>query len=248
LTSNQFFIRKKNLTFPYILLDGKEHHHLSKVARLKAKEKIWLFDEEGRRYLAQIEEIRPKETHLLILEKIEREEPKVKITLGQALVNQKKMEEIIRRSVELGVATFVPLKTARSIIKIEVKAERKLERWQKIAQEALKQSKRSFMPLILPPQSLQNFLKEEASEMKLLLSENRGKYLRDLLLQRAPKSRNKPPSSVVILVGPEGGWAKEEEESILDHGFEAISLGKHTLRTETASLSALALISHFWNL
>jgi len=248
LTSNQFFIRQKSLLFPYVLLNGEEHHHLRAVARLKPKEKVWLFDEQGRRYLAQIEEVGKNETKLLILERQEREEPKVKITLGQALIKQKKMEEIIQKSVELGMAAFVPLETARSIIRIEDKVDRKLERWRKIAKEALKQSKRSYLPLIMPPQSLQSFVEKMKAEMKLFLSEKKGEYLRDLLIQGSEKAKNKPPSSVIILVGPEGGWTTNEEELLFNHGFEAISLGKHILRTETASLCSLALISHFWNL
>ncbi len=82
-----------------------------------------------------------------------------------------------------------------------------------------------------------------------MLSENTGKYLRDILVQRSGPDveREVLPSSVIILVGPEGGWTGEEEEYILDHGYEAISLGKQVLRAETATLSSLAMISHFWN-
>jgi 16S rRNA (uracil1498-N3)-methyltransferase len=243
LTSNHFFIKQTSLHFPYVLLNGEEHHHLSKVVRLKPNERVWLFDEGGTRYLARVENISQEKTKLFILERIEKEEPKVKITLAQALIRQKKMDFIVQKSTELGVVAFVPIQTARSFVKIGEKIERKMDRWQKIAREASKQCKSSLVPLIMPPQSIKTLIKERAEAKKFLLSENRGKYLKDILI---PESN--PIASVLLLVGPEGGWAKEEEEFILDHGYQAISLGKQILRTETASLCALALISHFWNL
>ena len=83
---------------------------------------------------------------------------------------------------------------------------------------------------------------------KLLLSENKGKYLKEILTSKREAPPEGPPLSVLVLVGPEGGWTKEEEESILTCGFEAASLGKNILRTETAAICALAMISHFWNL
>ena len=93
-------------------------------------------------------------------------------------------------------------------------------------------------------------MEERQETVKLLLSENQGVYLRDVLVRGSGLSRGKkePPSSVIILVGPEGGWTDKEEEYILSHGFEAVSLGKQILRAETAALSSLAMVSHFWNL
>lgn len=82
--------------------------------------------------------------------------------------------------------------------------------------------------------------------MKLLLSENRGKYFREILTRTGKPFKESPPPSIMILIGPEGGWTREEEEFILENGFEAVSLGKNILRTETAAICALALISHFW--
>jgi 16S rRNA (uracil1498-N3)-methyltransferase len=171
LTSNRFFIKKSNIHSSSLLLYGDEHHHLSKVARIKPGEKVWLF-------------------------------------------------------------------------------EKKIERWKKIALEAVKQSQMSFLPSISHPIPVEKLVEGREEEKKLLLSENRGKYLRDILIEnsnselRTPKS----PSSVLILVGPEGGWTDEEEKYILNHGYEAVSLGGQTLRADTAALCSLALISHFWNL
>jgi 16S rRNA (uracil1498-N3)-methyltransferase len=242
LTSNRFFIKKSDIHSSSVLLYGDEHHHLSRVARIKPEEKIWLFDEHGTNYLAKVEEIRRDMTRLSILQTRDKNMPKIKITLAQALLKSKKMDIIIQKSSELAVSNIIPVITARTIVKVEDKIQKKIERWEKIALEAVKQSKSSFLPSIS--------LEERREEKKLILSENKGKYLRDILIKNSGSKHKipKPPSSVLVLVGPEGGWTDEEEKYILNHGYEAVSLGGQILRAETAALCSLALISHFWNL
>ena len=247
MTSNRFFIEKEKLGSSYAYLEGEEHHHLSRVARIRPKDKVWLFDEQGMTYLARVEEIEKEKTRLFILEKRKEKDPKVKITLAQALLRSKKMEFIIQKATEWGIATFIPVMTSRSIIKVEEKTEKKIARWQKIAREASKQSQRAFSSSVLKPMPLRQLLKERKEEKKLLLSENRGKYLRDLLISGSGNQGLKIPSSVIVLVGSEGGWSEEEELDILNHDYEAISLGNQILRAETAALSSVALIAHFWN-
>jgi 16S rRNA (uracil1498-N3)-methyltransferase len=231
----------------YVILEGEEHHHLSRVSRIKTKDKVWLFDERGKSYLAQVEQIKRTKTKLLILEERKGEEAKVKITLAQALLKSKKMEFIIQKSAEMGITNVIPVIAFRSVARIEEKIERKLERWQKIAREAVKQSKSSWVPHVSPPLPLKELIKEDTAEKKLFLTEKKGKYLKDILLQYEKSQSKDLPSSVLILAGAEGGWTREEEELVLDNGFEAVSLGENILRAETAAFCALALISHFWN-
>jgi 16S rRNA (uracil1498-N3)-methyltransferase len=249
LTSNRFSIKQSNVHSSSVFLDGDEHHHLSKVARIKPKEKVWLFDERGINYLARVEEITKERTRLAILERQVPTEPRVKITLAQALVKSKKMNVILQKATELGVTTIIPVITARTVVRIEEKAEKKLERWQKIIHAAAKQSKIPLLPSISSPVTLERLVEERGEARKLVLSENTGKYLRAILVHRSGSDveREELPSSVIILVGPEGGWTSEEEEYILNHGYEAVSLGRQVLRAETAALSSLAMISHFWN-
>jgi 16S rRNA (uracil1498-N3)-methyltransferase len=220
------------------------------VARIKLKEKIWLFDESGTNYLARVEKIDKDITQLSILKKMEKEEPRVKITLAQALLKSKKMDMILQKSTELGVKTIIPVITARTVVKINGKIENKMERWKKITLSASKQSQRSHLPLILSPVHLKDLIKRRNEEKKLLLSENKGKYLKEILIQNSGSEIQKGelPFSVLVLVGPEGGWAEEEEEYILNNGFEAVNLGSQILRAETAAFCSLALISHFWNI
>lgn len=246
MTSNRFFIKQKSIHYPNIHLNGEEHHHLSKVARVKPKEEVWLFDEHGLSYLARVENIEKDSTRLYILEKKEKEEPRVRITLGQALIKTKKMELILKKSTELGVMAFIPVVTSRSIVKIEGKIERKIERWRKIAQEASKQCGRSILPEVMPPQFLEKFLNRD-SVIKLFLIKRGGKPIKDILLAQQNQDSKSFVSSAIVLTGPEGGWTDEEEEDILKSGYQAVSLGRYTLRAETAAISSLAIISHFWN-
>ncbi len=249
MTSNRFSIKQSHIRSTFVFLDGDEHHHLSKVARIKPMENVWLFDERGTSYLARVEEITKERTRLTIIERKVTPEPRVKITLAQALIKSKKMNSIIQKATELGVTTIIPVITARTVVKIEERAEKKLERWQKIILAAAKQSKIPILPSISCPVTLEKLVEERDETKKLVLSEKTGKFLRDILVKSSGSdvTMEDLPSSVIILVGPEGGWTREEEEYILHRGYEAVSLGKQVLRAETASLSSLAMISHFWN-
>jgi 16S rRNA (uracil1498-N3)-methyltransferase len=250
LTSNRFFIKKSDIHSSTLFLYGDEHHHLSRVARIKPEERVWLFDEQGTNYMAKVEEIRKDMTRLSILQTLDKNKPKITITLAQALLKSKKMDLIIQKSTELAVTNIIPVITARTIVKVEEKIQKKIERWKKIALEAVKQSQRSFLPSISSPMPIEKLVERRGDEKKLLLSKNKGKYLRDILIENSGSAHKmpKPPSSVLILIGPEGGWTEEEEEYILNNGYEAVSLGEQTLRAETAALCSLVLISHFWNL
>lgn len=250
MTSNRFAIKQNDIRSSSVFLYGEEHHHLRKVARISPKDEAWLFDEHGTHYLARVEEIRKERTRLIILEKQDASGPRVRITLAQALIKSKRMDYIIQKATEFGVTTLIPVITARTVVRIEGKTEKKLDRWKNVIRAAAKQSHISFLPSILSPMTLEKLVKERDEVKKLVLSENTGKYLRDIISQASGSSRKKEGllSSVLILVGPEGGWTDEEEKYIVDHEYEAVSLGKQVLRTETAALSSLAMISHFWNL
>ena len=247
MTSNCFLVDPENIRSNSVYLDGNEHHHLKRVARTKIHDKVRLLDGKGKSYLARVEEIEKDKTKLTIVEEKNEEEKKTRIYLAQALVKSKYMDFIIQKGTELGVIGFLPVFTSRSIIKVKGKIANKMERWQRIAREAAKQCERSWIPGITQPLPLKYLIKKRIAEKKLLLSESNGIYLREILLRSGKNGKKTSPQSVLLLVGPEGGWTEKERELILSHDFEAVSLGKTILRTETAVISSLALISHFWN-
>lgn len=250
MTSNRFFIQKAKLQRSPILLTGEEHHHLHSVVRIKSGDQVWLFDENGAEYLARVEYSAKNNTRLSVIERMEKKEPQVKIALAQSLIRTSRLECLLRKTTELGADRFLPVISKRSVVKLEGKIERKLERWTRIVREAAKQSGNTKVLTILPPKPLEEVLEENGDDLKIFLNERDGTYLKEILLggHDSLKQGMDIPSSVRVLIGPEGGWTEQEEHDILDHGFIAISLGPQTLRAETAAISCLVLINHFWNL
>jgi 16S rRNA (uracil1498-N3)-methyltransferase len=131
------------------------------------------------------------------------------------------------------------------VVKLEDRSAKKVQRWSQIAREASKQCRSGLVPVILAPHPLEDFLREWEAGRKLFLSEHHGLPLRDVV--RPAQDSKIQPSDVLILVGPEGGWTQAEEDKVLRHGYEAVSFGTNILRAETASLAAMAIISHFWD-
>jgi 16S rRNA (uracil1498-N3)-methyltransferase len=246
LTSTHFFIDQKNLIFPHVWLEGTEHHHLSRVLRAKKGKKVWLVDERGNRYLAEVVTVGTDRTQLLLIERKAPEVGEIRMSLAQATLKSKKMDFLVQKATELGIAALIPVETERSIVKIKNREAGKIERWRKIAREAAKQSRRSLLPNIHPPRPFSALLSESKDSRRFILTEDRGTYLREILIDPLGNRSLGHAPSVLLLVGPEGGWSAAEVKAADGHGFESVSLGRRVLRAETAALAALALISHFW--
>jgi len=242
MTANRFFIEKNQIFGKKAVLKGREHHHLSNVLRIKENEKIWLFDEDGKSYLGKVEEVKKKETIISILEIREKEPSQIRVILAQALIKPSLMELIVQKSTELGIDEIIPVvsKRSRSLPEEEILNQR-LKRWRRITIEALKQSGGVFIPKIVPPIKLENLPKINA-EKKLFLNEREGELLKNIVIN----SLDNIPAKVLILIGPEGGWDREEEKMLIESGFQSVSLGEKILRSETAAICALGIIIHFW--
>lgn len=244
MTSNQFFVSSIGPVKATALVEGDEHHHLARVSRTRIGEEIWLFDASGRRCRGRVKSVGLEKTEVLILEHVEPPVMKMKLTLGQSLVNSKKMDFILQKSTELGLAAFVPILAKRSLPRDEAGTEARLIRWAAVAREAAKQSKGTRIPAIGRPQKTADFAAERTDDFKAFLSERGGILLKEILTGR---DETVSWSTAAVCVGPEGGWTATEEAVLRDRGFRAVSLGRPVLRTETAAILAVGFLSHFWN-
>ncbi|MGA2531996.1 MAG: RsmE family RNA methyltransferase [Candidatus Aminicenantales bacterium] len=246
MTSNQFFVPRMERGSTRVVLEGSEHHHLAKAARIKEGDTVRLFDAARNRCLAQVESVEKARTTLKVLEEAPPEALRVKLVLAQAMLQAKKMEFILQKASEIGITGFIPVETARSLKASGNRSGSKAERWAKIAREATKQSKGGAAPAIYPAERLKVILARPAQGLRIFLSENGGQLLRCLLMEAG--SGGPPPApEVTVFVGPEGGWTGSEEKGFREAGCEAVSLGSRILKAETAAIAGVAMMAHFWN-
>ena len=213
-----------------VTLPGDVVRHLN-VLRCRIGEEIVLFNGDGLSYHAVLKSLdkRAAEAEISSIRPSENE---------QAVSSGERMDFTLQKSVELGVNEIIPVESARSVVKLSgERAEKRVSRWQEIVISACEQSGRNTVPAVRPllpfRWALQNLPDAEA---KLLMGLNRSCRLNSL----------PPPRSVVFMVGPEGGWTEEEERLAQEAGFQAVSLGRRVLRTETAALAAIAAMQTLW--
>ena len=213
--------------------------HLN-VLRVKNTEEIVLFNGNGKAYpaLPEVLEKRRASVRILREEATDNESP-LNITLVQAVSSAERMDFTLQKSVELGVAEIRPVISKRCVVRLSgERAEKRVARWQEIVVSACEQSGRNIVPKVLPLTTYAQALQQLPQETtKLLMSLNRAQKLSDV----RPQS-----GKVVFMVGPEGGWTEKEEQQAFDAGFQSVTLGKRVLRTETASLAAIAAMQTLW--
>lgn len=210
------------------------------VLRVKNTEEIVLFNGNGKAYpaLPEVLEKRRASVRILREEATDNESP-LNITLVQAVSAAERMDFTLQKSVELGVAEIRPVISERCVVRLNgERAEKRVARWQEIVVSACEQSGRNIVPKVLPLTTYAQALQQLPQETtKLLMSLNRAQKLGDV----RPQS-----GKVVFMVGPEGGWTEKEEQQAFDAGFQSVTLGKRVLRTETASLAAIAAMQTLW--
>ena len=213
--------------------------HLN-VLRVKNTEEIVLFNGNGKAYPALPKVLEKRRASVRILrEEVTDNESPLNITLVQAVSSAERMDFTLQKSVELGVAEIRPVISERCVVRLSgERAEKRVARWQEIVVSACEQSGRNIVPKVLPLTTYVQALQQLPQETtKLLMSLNRAQNLSDV----QPQS-----GKVVFMVGPEGGWTEKEEQQAFDAGFQSVTLGKRVLRTETASLAAIAAMQTLW--
>lgn len=235
-----FFVSSECVTPPMISVTGDLLVHLRDSLRVAVGETLWVGDGHGSRYRTEITDVSKRSVTGRILEAIQ-EPPRrtPRVILGQSLLKGEKMDWVIQKSTELGVSEIVPIESRQSVVQIKAdRADHQLARWQRIAVESAQQSEQWRVPTITAPQSLASLLKNRTTDIvALMLTERRrGTSLQILSLSK------EPTASVLILIGPEGGWSQEEVAQAEQAGVQSITLGLHILRAETAALAALSIV------
>jgi 16S rRNA (uracil1498-N3)-methyltransferase len=229
----------------YIALTPAQHHYLTRVLRLQTGAQFEVIDGSGQLYVAEIERDRsqPTATARIIttlaggIEPLASPELSPAITLICALPKGNNFDDIVRACTELGVTTILPAISDRTLLD---PSPQKLQRWRKIAQEAAEQSERLTIPTIAAPQSLQTIFSQLPIDSTKYLCAARGD--RPHLL-KCLQSMTSTPSQIIIAIGPEGGWTSGELDLAIEYNFQIVSLGRQILRTITAPIVALSLIT-----
>ena len=238
---HHFFVPEDNLLDGRIIIRGDDVNHIRNVLRMTLGEKLAISCGKGVEYICAVEELQEDAVTARILEEHATEsELPVSITLFQSLPKSDKMEFVIQKAIELGVSRVVPMRTKRCVVKLdERKEQKKLARWQAIAEAAAKQSGRGMIPEIERIADFEQALQMAAQCDTLLIPYELCDNMPESVtaVQRAAEGK-----SVGIFIGPEGGFERGEVEQAVNGGSVAISLGKRILRTETAGLAVLSVL------
>lgn len=223
-----------------VVLSGERRHYLLHVLRLEEGASLELFDGTGRAFDARVARVDAQEVRLA-LGPARGAPPRRAVSVLQGLPKGDKLEWVLQKGTELGAAAFHPVATARSVVKLEPKrAEERTARWTKIVEEAARQCRRNDVPAVHPPRPLLEAARALAPGTTLLVldEEETAVPLGEAFRACAPQA------PVALVVGPEGGLAREEVAQLRALGARAVTLGSLILRTETAALAALAVMAH----
>ena len=235
-----FFVDPDAITPPTIRLVGDLLHHLRDSLRLHPGDYLTLNDGCGARYRVEVTHVTSQAIESRIIDQQNDQTRKTSpIVLGQALIKGDKMDWVIQKATELGVDTIVPVHSTHSVVKPRPeRLDHQRSRWERIARDAAQQSERWTIPTVADPTDLAQICRQYASaSVKGMLAErSSGPSLATMPL---PQDHQHP---IILLVGPEGGWAADEQRLAAEQGFHPLTLGPRILRAETAAIAALSIL------
>ena len=229
----------------YASFDGDIFNHMVRVLRLGTGDAVQLADEKGMTYYGNIDQVAKEWVAVKIISSglaAQNDSASPRITICQALPKGDKIDLILQKGTELGAHDFRLFGGRRSVAKVrDDQQNSKLERWNRITSEAARQCGRLDIPEVTWRQSAVEAANESVQDLRLILWEGEREHsLKDAL------STGAKPSSVIVAIGPEGGFDPLEVRHFSQHGFQPVSLGSRILRTETASIAILAIIQYKW--
>jgi len=215
--------------------------HATRALRLNVGDNAIVFNGDGYDYACTLTTVKKNTVTATVTgaNAINNESP-LNITLLQGISSGDRMDFTIQKAVELGVKNIQPINSQRSVVKLtQERAEKRIEHWQNVAISACEQSGRAFVPKVLPPLSLENWLSQNPYDntLRILLNPVGAKHLAEI---------QKPESVIELLIGAEGGLSQAEIDLATSHNFQSIVLGPRILRTETAALTAISVMQSLW--
>lgn len=242
MSSNRFFVSESGFQDQNVRLSAEQAHQVCHVLRLQVGEEIVVLDNAGYEYDVTLTTVAKREaTGQVTCKRPAAGEPRAQITLFQSLLAREKFEWVLQKGTEVGVTRFIPMQTERSIARARRIDAKKLTRWRRILTEAAEQSHRGRIPEIEAAATWDEVLAQLQSFDRSLIAATSGQTH---TLKEALVSGEKPPSSLAILIGPEGGFSEDEVKQACDSGAGPVGLGPRILRTETAAMVVPALILH----
>ncbi|OEF96943.1 hypothetical protein BHF71_04230 [Vulcanibacillus modesticaldus] len=229
----RYFVSHDQFKEDEVIITGDDAYHLSKVLRAKPGEKIICSNGQGFDAITEIISINLEQAVCKIVSILdESREPTVEITLAQGLPKSDKMDLIVQKGTEIGISSFLPFISERTIVQLNQKKEQKrIERWKRIAKEAAEQSHRSKIPEILPVISFKELLTYMKDYYTLIAFEQEDTVTLYQALNQWDDNKK-----ILLIIGPEGGFSEQEVSKAIRHGAISITLGKRILRTETAGI------------
>lgn len=241
---NHFFVSPENIGEEEVYIRGTDVNHIKNVLRMKAGDELLISDGSSKDLVCVIEEMDRDADQIrchITDKEAQIKEPETRFFLFQGLTKSDKFEFIIQKAVELGVYEIIPVKTARCVVKYDDKKQKnKVERWQKISESAAKQSRRGIIPEVKEIMDLESALSYASSlDTVIIPYEN----FKDMSSTREILESIEKGTSVGIFIGPEGGFESAEVEKAEAIGAKPITLGERILRTETAPLMILSILT-----
>lgn len=236
---SKFFVTEQQIFNNQITIVGEDVNHIINVLRMKKDDKLQICNQEtGENYIAKITNSSKSIVECEIQRKLEKTtESNVNITLFQGIPKFEKMELIIQKNTELGVKKIVPVIMERTIVKLDEKiATKKLERWQKIAEIAAKQSMRDIIPDIGNIIKIKDINSNDYNAIFVAYEKEEHNMLKTELKKLQRDNASYKNYNIAIIIGPEGGISEKEIDELKEKNVTFVSLGKRILRTETAGL------------
>ena len=242
----RFFVRNEQIQGKTIEILGEDVKHVKNVLRKQVGDDIEVCNQDTEKsYICEITKIETESVLTDIIEELQGYDNKIKVDIYQGLPKSDKMELIIQKAVELGVNSIIPVDMKRCVVKFDSKTEtKKIERWQKIAESAAKQSGRNTIPQIKNVVKIEDIIKnKEQYDLIIVCYENeKQNYIKNELVKL--KNINKQEINIAVVIGPEGGLEEKDVIYLEQNGAKIVSLGNRILRTETVALNLLSVIMY----